>query len=221
MQFEGTIPFAMLAPLLRRYAEPHRRYHTWDHIAACFQALGKLADAPPHYAAVSVAPKLPHLGSCAVSLAILYHDAIYDPMASDNEEKSALLLLEERGKYVAPSDRDIRAAAYAIRLTKYSAPPEALLTSAPPDGDKTAAILHDVDLSILGSPPETYAAFERFIQLEYPSVPAGKYFRARKLILQSFLDRPSIYQLPAAKRLWEDAARENLAHWIKVFDAYG
>ena len=63
--------------LTARYRETHRAYHTLDHVAAClaeFDAVRALA----HNAA-------------AVEIAIWFHDAIYDPHRSDNEEQSAAL----------------------------------------------------------------------------------------------------------------------------------
>ncbi len=68
----------ILARARARYDEPHRRYHTWTHIEACFAARRELTED----------------ASAAIDLALLFHDAIYDPLAHDNEEKSAELLCE-------------------------------------------------------------------------------------------------------------------------------
>jgi len=54
-----------------RYAEPHRFYHTWDHIQSMLdmaQAMGILTD--------------------DLLLAIIFHDIIYDPKGDMNEELS-------------------------------------------------------------------------------------------------------------------------------------
>ena len=61
--------------LLERYSEPGRHYHDARHVLACLQALDRY-------------PGRIH-NSNAIELAIWYHDAIYDPRASDNEARSA------------------------------------------------------------------------------------------------------------------------------------
>lgn len=61
--------------LLARYREPHRRYHTLQHLAECFAAFDEIADLAEHPA--------------DVELALWFHDAIYDTRRSDNEQRSA------------------------------------------------------------------------------------------------------------------------------------
>src|SRR3989442_12745478 len=66
--------------LVSRYAEAHRAYHTLAHIEHCleeFEPARGLARDPS-----------------AIEMALWYHDAVYDPRAADNEEKSAALALE-------------------------------------------------------------------------------------------------------------------------------
>src|SRR4051812_36368693 len=65
----------VLGGLAQRYSEPHRHYHTLDHLLAMLDTLAALP--------------LPAASQPAVQLAVWFHDAIYDPKASDNEERSA------------------------------------------------------------------------------------------------------------------------------------
>lgn len=58
--------------LIARYREPHRAYHTLQHIGECIGHAAAVRDAPPE-----------------LGLAIWFHDAIYDPRAKDNEKRSA------------------------------------------------------------------------------------------------------------------------------------
>jgi len=62
--------------LVRAYASPGRVYHTLDHARAVLQWTLQLCHE---------AHDLP-----AIQLAAWFHDSIYDPRASDNEEQSAL-----------------------------------------------------------------------------------------------------------------------------------
>jgi predicted metal-dependent HD superfamily phosphohydrolase len=70
-------PPAVFDDLLARYDEPHRAYHTRQHLEECF---GWFAQARPLMRAPG-----------EVALALFYHDAIYDTHASDNEARSAVL----------------------------------------------------------------------------------------------------------------------------------
>jgi predicted metal-dependent HD superfamily phosphohydrolase len=63
--------------LVAAYSEPHRHYHTLEHLAEMFRVVGRLG------------------GSAAVHLAVWFHDAVYDPRAKDNEARSADLAVRE------------------------------------------------------------------------------------------------------------------------------
>ena len=65
----------LLEELLARYREPHRHYHTVQHLAECLEKFDDLRDLAAH-------PE-------DVELAIWFHDAIYDPRRDDNESRSA------------------------------------------------------------------------------------------------------------------------------------
>src|SRR3954468_10499135 len=65
----------VLQSLLARYAEPHRKYHTQQHLTECLDAFETVKSLPPHPAEVEAA--------------LWFHDAIYDVKRNDNEELSA------------------------------------------------------------------------------------------------------------------------------------
>jgi predicted metal-dependent HD superfamily phosphohydrolase len=58
---------------VRRWSEPHRHYHTVEHLDECLAWLDAVG------------------GSDELVIALYFHDAIYDPTRSDNEAASAAL----------------------------------------------------------------------------------------------------------------------------------
>src|SRR5262249_29142305 len=126
------VPAAVLADLKKRYGEPQRAYHTWAHIE---QLLALFEEAKPRL----------H-DPIAVLYAILYHDAIYEPTRSDNEEKSAELVSSLNSDIL---DQSTKAKAAALVLaTKHHAVPAGLSSGDAED----AAMFLDMDLSILAAP---------------------------------------------------------------------
>src|SRR4051794_6636156 len=66
--------------LVAAHSEPHRFYHTPEHLNEMVKVAGTLADAAPD--------------PVAVQLAIWFHDSVYDPWATNNEERSAAVPLD-------------------------------------------------------------------------------------------------------------------------------
>lgn len=180
--------------LLARYREPYRAYHTDQHLQECLEWLDQLrtlARSPP-----------------ALELAIWYHDAIYSPGRSDNEEASAELATTQLRAAGAPHALAGEVAAL-IRWTTHAA--------APPPGD--AALLVDIDLAIFGASPPRYAEYESQIRAEYRWVPGFLFRRRRAGLLQGFLARPRLYSTPALFVRLEEPARRNLAESIRALNA--
>ena len=112
--------------ILARYAEPHRAYHTLQHLHECLD----------WYDRVRALARQPTL----LELAIWYHDIVHDPRRSDNEENSAALATDQlRSAGAMPEHAEYVAS--LIRWTTHIRPP--------PPGD--AALLVDIDLAILGA----------------------------------------------------------------------
>ena len=187
---------AKLASLLARYREPHRAYHTEQHLRECLEWLDRLR-------ALARDP-------AALELAIWYHDAIYRPRRSDNEEASADL-----------ATADLRAAgATGTLIAEVSALILATTHRAtPPPGD--TALLAEIDLAILGAPAARYAEYEAQIRAEYRWVP-GFVFRSRRAaLLREFLARPRLYSTPELFDRLEAQARLNLANAIHALSPDG
>ena len=188
----GIVAEDVLADLRRRYAEPQRHYHTWDHIEALLRWFGQRRD---------------HLHDpLSVELAILFHDAVYDPTRSDNEAESARLLMDADLPGV---DDTVRARAVCmIEATARHEIPEGL---EPAD----MAEFLDMDLSILGARTDVFDAYEQAIRREYAFVPEALYREARRGILQRFLEREQLYFSDWGRERFEATARVNLHRSIR------
>ena len=178
------VPSEVLAELEARYSERHRHYHTWPHVLACFAARDALA-----------APS-----SIAVDLAILFHDAVYAPLAHDNEEASAALL-GAHGARLGLEPATIARAEAIILATKHA---DATVT------DPETALMLDADLSILGSDAETFATYERAVRKEYAAIDDAAWNVGRARILRTFVERPVLYATERGRALWDAPARTNL-----------
>jgi predicted metal-dependent HD superfamily phosphohydrolase len=181
----------VLAGLVRAYVEPHRQYHTLAHIADLLQLLhehGGIADGD------------------VVTLAILFHDAVYDPSRQGNEAASANLAREQLTFLGFPLQTIIKVESYVL-ATQHDA-------SVPAAGDADLLVLLDLDLSVLAAAPDRYRAYAQAIRLEYAVVPDELYRPARRRVLQGFLARAQIYQTQRLRALWEAAARANLSNEI-------
>lgn len=189
------IPAPLLVDLQARYAEPQRHYHTWDHIEALLRWFGQ---------------RRAHLHDlAAVELAILFHDAVYDPTRTDNEAESARLLKDADlpGMSDAVRSRAVR----MIEATARHEVPEGLDAL---DRSDMAEFL-DMDLSILGARPDVFDTYEQAIRREYAFVPEPLYREARRGILQRFLERPSLFFSDWGRATFEDQARANLERSIQ------
>ncbi|MDJ0751923.1 MAG: hypothetical protein QNJ45_00280 [Ardenticatenaceae bacterium] len=133
-----------------------------------------------------------------VFLALWFHDIVYDPQKTDNEERSAQLLIEWLRP--TPIDADmLKQAAALIMATKHHHPQNA-----------AEGLTVDADLAILGMPADHYRLYAQAIRQEYSWVPDSAYQIGRRDVLKRFLDRSRLYfHDPIATQL-ETTARKNL-----------
>jgi len=191
---DRTTAEAVGEDLLRRWREPHRRYHGPTHLSEVLAGVDDLARAG-------------HLRPAAHASAALgawYHDAVYavsDPEA--NERRSADLAAESLTLLGAPADLVGRVVTLVLDTASHEL-----------DGrvrDPARMVLHDADLWVLSAPLARFDEYCRQIREEYSHVPAAAYATARSGVLRPLLCREHVYRTRHARRAWEPAARENLA----------
>jgi len=192
----ASIDDNLLGKLLACYSEPHRKYHTLDHLKECFAQLKTFRSTAEHPA--------------EIELALWFHDAIYKTTRKDNEEKCArwakeCALSNGLASDVADRIHDL------VMVTKH--------TIAPRSQDEK--LIADIDLGILGAPPERFALYEQQVNAEYWWVPGLLYRIMRRNVLMTFLSRKKIYHTDEFQCLCETQARENIQHslshiWVNM-----
>ena len=140
----------------------------------------------------------------AIEAAIWFHDAVYNTRRDDNEVQSAKLATEHLAGLAA--DERLEFIAAMIRASANHRIPVSMQLPAADD----CALFLDMDLAILGSPAEEFAAYEQAVRREYDWVPEREWLVGRSRVLRNFLARPFIFASPQFQRSHEAAARSNL-----------
>jgi predicted metal-dependent HD superfamily phosphohydrolase len=167
--------------------------------------------APPRRLPVAARPS-PGLAGADRRLlrwAILWHDAIYDPTRTDNEERSAELAFDE----LTACGVDDSTAGEVARLI--------LLTSGhrAQTNDHLGALLVSIDLSILGSDANRYREYVDGVRQEYSHVPEGNWRQGRAAVLKHLLGSEPLYPDPRFRAAFEAQARRNVEEEIKSLAA--
>ena len=179
-------PAGLRETLEAAWREPHRHHHDATHLRESLALLDRWrreAERPQE-----------------VTLALWFHDAVYDARADDNEARSAAWATRALAA-AGVEEGAVRRIAALVRATGHDAPP----------ADRDAALLLDIDLAILGSPVARFDRYEREVRKEYGHVPESVWRTARAAVLRGFLARPRLYHLTPAMDAFEVTARHNLA----------
>lgn len=174
------------------YQQPHRHYHNLQHLAHCFSELEWLRIVEPH-----LQRYIKNLG--VVRWAIWFHDAVYDSKENCNEELSSDIAVRVlRSKGCSPAF--IYQVQHAIFATGQILQPVT----------KDAAIVVDIDQSILGRPKPEFDAYCNGIAKEYNWVQPGPYAVERIKFLKSLLSHRYIYRTAPFSVKYEATARKNI-----------
>jgi len=178
--------------LLIRYAEPHRRYHTATHVMLTIRHLHDMCRA----AGSEASPE--------VLAAALYHDAIYDPAADDNEARSADIAVGQLTDVGWPAVRCDSVAAMILATAGHVTP------GATNNDDVDTTLLLDADLAILGAEPAAYQSYVNGVRAEYAHVDDGAWLTGRSMVLHRFLERPRLFATQYMHDMYEHRARANI-----------
>lgn len=188
------ISLSQRAHLVTLYGEPHRHYHTLDHIMHCLRELGDIRSL------------LSSEQASIIKTAIWYHDAVYDPKAPSgvNERESADLLYFSAEHVPIHQVADLILSSWNHKIPDDESEETRLLL----------AYFLDIDLAILGQSEAEYDEYARKIRAEYAFVPEDAYREGRRRVLLGFLGRSRIYFSDHFHAKYEDQARRNLSREI-------
>lgn len=172
------------------YSHPNRYYHTLAHVEHMYQQLAACREQIEDWD--------------TVLFSLFYHDIIYNPLQSDNEEQSAALA-EQRLYALSYSEDKIARCRAEILATK----------GHQPAGDNDVNYFTDADLSVLGSSWDAYTQYAINVRKEYAVYPDSVYKPGRARVLQHFLQRDRIYKTPYFYLCFEEQARINLVTELK------
>ncbi len=175
---------------MNAYGESQRAYHTAKHIEEVLRWFDIVVD--------EVGWERP----IDAYLAILFHDAVYDPTAphGDNEARSARLAQELGGAGERTAEMILMTARHG--------------SISRDDAHRDAAHFLDADTAILGSAPAEFDAYDAGIAFEYSHVPPEPFRAGRRAFLEKMLARPRIFLSDLFHDRLDAAARANLARTI-------
>jgi predicted metal-dependent HD superfamily phosphohydrolase len=191
----GTGRDGTVDALLMRYGEPHRHYHTVTHLMMVLRNVHDIA-------AMSGCAPSPELVAAA-----LYHDAIYDPRADDNELHSAALASRDLADL---GWVEVRCAAARSLIMATAGHVNAELAGGGGGPGLQTAIMLDADLAILGAEPLRYQAYANLVRAEYFFVDDRQWRTGRSRVLQTFLARPRIFTTQYMHDQYDHRARANI-----------
>lgn len=174
---------ALGAELLRRWSEPHRRYHDTTHLQDALDALGTLG------------------GTTRVErLAIWFHDAVHTGRPGHDETASAELAAV-RLTTAGLASGEVAEVHRLVLVT---------IDHAPAGHDASGARVSDADLAILGAQPDRYLASVAALREELTAERSLDWRTERLARLAELLAAEPLFHTDAGRRRWHAQARANL-----------
>jgi predicted metal-dependent HD superfamily phosphohydrolase len=215
------------ADLLRRWGEPHRRYHGRRHLVEVLDAVDVLA----------AETGLPERDAALVRVAGWLHDAVYDApaaaargeqVAPGGDEWASGALAADVLRRLGVPDADVDRVVAAVQATAGHAGAGDEAGEGPRAGagadpvevrDAATAVLLDADLWVLAAPAPRFDEYCHEVREEYRHVGDAAYRQGRRAVLEPLLERPWLYATAPARERWEAAARANLARELSRLGA--
>ena len=182
-EFDPDAVTEELSAIIRCYTEHHRHYHNLDHLMRLLSLCDELEIKDPR-----------------IILAVFYHDTIYHPGSSKNEEESAALASESLSRL-------------GVDLSRVDRVCEMILATADhlkPTDDPLTQLFLDLDMSILGSTREEFKAYVEGVRKEHHKFTEVLFKNNRSKFLKKILAAESIFHTDLFREKYEDSARANI-----------
>jgi len=177
--------------LVKNYSQKSRYYHNLNHIWAMLQQSEDCKDELED--------------KDVIDFSIWFHDVIYKSTQKNNEKKSAEFAQKILQKFSLEDKRVEKVYNLIVSTQKHQ-----IIDATNLDN----AYLLDFDLSILGQSWSVYESYIKDIRKEYRIYPNFLYNPGRKKVLETFLQRKTLYFTEKYQNLYEQQARENLEREI-------
>lgn len=170
--------------LCKAYSQPHRHYHTLQHIQHMLEEL-----------------KLANVTDPSAYWAAWYHDFVYNPGDRDNEVNSAAIAdsVMTTLSLADPMISDVKAIIEATKTHNVSGSSESVLS-----------FVLDADMSILGQSADKYQEYSERVEAEFRYLPNFIYRRGRRKFLKGLLGSPKIYETSWFSGRYENTAIDNI-----------
>uniref|UniRef100_A0A6U6CET0 Uncharacterized protein n=1 Tax=Odontella aurita TaxID=265563 RepID=A0A6U6CET0_9STRA len=204
--------------IVEKYSEPGRAYHTLVHLEEIFSYLdiilpAAIAERSEQSSIASINTKEVY---AAVSLAVFFHDAVYDAKSSTNEEDSAALYREfQIGKDGVAYHSKMELKNIGSLIVHYILATKSHFVQLSDREDPVLLAFLDADMSVLAKCHEAYDAYAGCIRYEYQHVPREVYCKKRAEILEGFASKDDLFFGKRMKEL-EMKARINLTREVEL-----
>jgi len=172
-----------LSAVIRCYTERHRYYHNLEHVKRLLALCDEMEINDPE-----------------IMLAVFYHDTIYRPGDSRNEEESAAFARESLARLGVDPGRVEQVCGMILATADHPKPRD----------DLTTQFFLDLDMSILGAAGEEYQSYAEGVRKEHPLLPDFVFRKNRRKFLKKILAAKIIFCTDQFREKYEVAARANI-----------
>ena len=187
-----------------RYSEPHRAYHTWDHI-------GELLERLDEFSRLATRPDL-------IATAIFWHDSVYMTRDLDGNRRPDCRNVRESAELFASFTLMDAATADAVQELIMATANHLHATASKehyPGFSSDLDLFVGLDLSPLAAPWSSFVANFEKIRFEYSWVPDAMFYSGQLAFLESFArDESRLFRCAEMRQKWLRIAAANLSRCL-------